>query len=156
MPFFATPLQLNYSCKIRLLSFKILICISAFSRFLWILPRISRNGAMIDQGKVVKQQKFNVTHSSDMDFRSTQRARICPECSILVLFRSQLGYSGVVKCFPKFPDLFRVSKMVRFEFLQKMSFSGSRSIVNKPYQGGAKKRGQMTQYSTFLAIFHNN
>ena len=111
---------------------------------------------MIDQGKVVKQQKFNVTHSSDMDFRSTHKARICPECSILVLFGSQMGYLGVVKCFPMFPDLFRVIRVVKFEICQKKSFLGLIPLVNRPYEGGPKWKGKMTLSSTFLAIFQNN
>ena len=90
----------------------------------------------------------------DMDFRCIQGARITPE--VLVLFGSWWGYLGVAKCFPMFPDLFRVPKVVIFEFQQKKSFLGSYTIVNWPYLGRAKKRGQMPLFSTFLGIFLHN
>ena len=55
-----------------------------------------------------------------------------------------------------FPDLFRVPKVVIFEFQQKKLFLGSYTIVNWPYLGRAKKRGQMPLFSTFLGIFLHN
>ena len=70
-----------------------------------------------------------------LDLRCIQRAEIRPECSILVLFGSWWGYLVVAMCFPMFPDQFRVIKVVRFEFLQKRSFLGLRTIEIWPYLG---------------------
>ena len=89
----------------------------------------------------------------DMDLRCIQRARIPPESPILLLFGSRWGYLGVAKCFPMFPDQFRVIRVVKFEICQKMSFSSLIPLVNRPYEGGPKRRGQMTLFSTFLTIF---
>ena len=111
---------------------------------------------MVDQSQVVKQRKFHFmqfTPMVDMDLICTQRARIPPESPILLLFGSRWGYLGVAKCFPMFPDQFRVIRVVKFEICQKMSFSSLIPLVNRPYEGGPKRRGQMTLSSTFLTIF---
>ena len=68
----------------------------------------------------------------DMDLRCIQRARIPPEYSILLLFGSRWGYLGVAKCFPMFPDQFRVIRVAKFKILPKMSFLGLIPSVNQP------------------------
>ena len=87
-----------------------------------------------------------------LDLRCIQRAEIWPECSILVLFGSWWGYLGVAMCFPMFPDQFRVIKVVRFEFLQKKSFLGLRTIVIWPYLGGAKGGIRYQLFWTFYPV----
>ena len=92
----------------------------------------------------------------DMDLICIQRARIPPESPILLLFGSCRGHLGVLMCFPMFPDLFRVIRVVKFETCQKKSFLGLIPLVNRPYEGGPKWKGKMTLFSTFLAIFQHN
>ena len=148
-----------YLAYIRLLGIKKFVCISAFRRYLWIFPKTSSYEATVDQRRLVKQRKFNFmqfTPMVDMDLICIHRARIPPESPILLLFGSWWGHLGVLMCFPMFPDLFRVIRVVKFEICQKKSFLGLIPLVNRPYEGGPKWKGKMTLFSTFLAIFQHN